>query len=201
MVKIKSRAWRKQLRTQAREKKGTRPGDGRVEGLLGEEERVGMKPVRSDLGGLVHSKLYTQEMKPAQKSQGHQSWHGPETERRLNARDSVHLFCVEISSKVTPILPCFSNCTRRSFFFCRRAPLPPSLFPPPSSPLQSVQRVFVGEMQSLARATGRAMEHASCLRPRNVALLSRRGRAVAMKAAAVTVGDAPLVAQGVFSFG
>eukprot|EP00903_Cladosiphon_okamuranus_P012787 g11951.t1 len=51
-------------------------------------------------------------------------------------------------------------------------------------------------MQSLARATGRAVEHASCLRPRNVALLSRRGGAAAMKAAAVAVGDAPLATQG-----
>lgn len=51
-------------------------------------------------------------------------------------------------------------------------------------------------MQSLARATGRAVEHASCLRPRNMALLSRRGGAVAVKAAAVAVGDAPVAAQG-----
>jgi len=50
-------------------------------------------------------------------------------------------------------------------------------------------------MQSLARATGRAVEHASCLRPRNAAFLSRNGGAVAVKAAAIA-GDAPLATQG-----
>ncbi|CAN0232377.1 unnamed protein product [Scytosiphon promiscuus] len=50
-------------------------------------------------------------------------------------------------------------------------------------------------MQSLARATGRAAEHASCLRPRNAALLSRRGSVVAMKAAAAA-GGVPLGTQG-----
>ncbi|CAM9857078.1 unnamed protein product [Ectocarpus sp. 6 AP-2014] len=52
-------------------------------------------------------------------------------------------------------------------------------------------------MQSLARATGRAAEHAGCLRPRNVASLSRRGAAVALKAAtaAAAAGDMPLTTQ------
>lgn len=51
-------------------------------------------------------------------------------------------------------------------------------------------------MQSLARATGRAVEHASCLRPRNAALLSRRGSVVAMKAAAAAAGGVPVGTQG-----